>query len=101
MTIGSQDKDNSHIAVNQESTAFVGQDATKLYSATCVMIGLRTYAKFGRSLNRAYTPTNMLAFASGITKQKYSKTKDGYLLAAADLKVWCDAMKAALPIVEG
>jgi len=103
MAIGPHDKDNSHIAVNEEGkpTAFVGQDATDLYAATAVMIGLKTYAMFGKKVNRDYTPTNMLAFASKKTGKKYRKTKEDYLRASADLKIWCATMRAALPIVEG
>ena len=50
-------------------------------------------------VNRAYTPTAMLKAASGITGKTYKRGQ--HQQAADDIKVWCDAMKAALPVVEG
>ena len=98
----SPQKSESYVAISNDGTiAAIGPDATLLFAAASIRIGLETYAKFGRKLNRDYTPQNILAFASARTGKKYRKNREDYLRAAADLKVWCLTMSAALPVVEG
>lgn len=102
MAIGS--RDDSYLKVKRTihgdtGTAFVGPDATRLFQATILKTALRTYANTGMKLNRMYTPSNMLKAASRITGKTYPRR--AYGTAADDLEIWCNNMRAALPVVEG
>ena len=102
MTIGSQNKQpDSYLTYHADGSAssFVGRDAVSLFAAAALQSALGLYAKTGMMVNRAYTPSAMLAAASRTTGKTYKRGQ--YQQAADDLKVWCDAMKAALPVVEG
>jgi hypothetical protein len=74
---------------------FVGPDAVALFRATAIASGLRLYAKTGMKPNRAWSPTAMLAAATGITGKKYKRGE--HQKAADDIKLWADTMSAALP----
>jgi hypothetical protein len=88
----------SFIEANNASMSFVGPDATRLFAATALRGAIDLYVKTGMKVNRAYTPTNMLAAAARITGQAYRR---GQLpQASADLKAWIDAMRAALPVID-
>lgn len=89
---------DSHIKTGAGGTVFAGPDAVRLFQAAAIASALRLYAKTGMQANRAYTPTAMLKAASAITGKAYKRGK--YEQAAADLTTWCDAMKAALPIIK-
>lgn len=89
----------SLITRGSASIGFVGPDAVALFRAVVIGSALRTYAQTGLRMNRAYTPTAMLKAATGITGKTYRRGE--HLKAADDIKVWCDAMRAALPVVEG
>jgi len=54
------------------------------YRALVVAKGLEFWAKHKMRLNRAYTPSNLMAAASQITGKKY-RARD-YLVAAADIR---------------
>jgi len=69
-----------------------------LFRAAVIASACRLYAQTGIKANRAYTPTAMLKAATQITGQKYRRGQ--HMKAALDIKIWCDAMKAALPVVE-
>lgn len=97
MVIGSQDK--SQIIVSAGGTCFDGKDAVALYAATVLASALRLYAKTGMRANRAYSPTVMLQAATRLTGQKYRRGQ--YNKAAEDVQVWCNTMRAGLPVVEG
>jgi hypothetical protein len=88
----------NEIKTNVGGTMFAGRDAVKLYQATAIASGLRLYAKTGMKPNRAWTPSAMLKAASGFTGKSYKRGQ--YVQAADDLKTWCDAMAAALPIID-
>jgi hypothetical protein len=94
MAIGSQDQ--SHIHVSEGGTSFVGPDAVRLYQATSLKVALRTYANTGMKVNRMWTPTAMMRMASRITGKTYHRRAYGQ--AADDLAVWCETMRAALPV---
>jgi len=86
----------SYIKTGAGHTTFVGPDATKLFAAAALKSAIGLYVKTGMRANRAYSPTAMSEAAGRITGKTY---KRGQLAqAAADLQVWIDAMKAALPI---
>jgi len=92
--------DESYIERGTASTSFVGPDATKLFAATAVRAAIDLYLKTGLKANRAYTPTNMLRFASNLTGKSYKRGRAGLAQASSDIKLWCDEMAAALPKVE-
>ena len=86
----------SHITVSTGGTMFVGPDAVALFRAAALASSLGLYAKCGMIPTRGVTITRMLAMATDITKKKYKRGEAAK--AQADIKIWCDAMKAALPI---
>ena len=89
---------DSHIEISTDATAFVGADATALFRATALKIGLRMYAKFKMQPNRMWTPTAMLQAAGKITGKTYKRGQ--YEQAAADVETWANEMRAALPVVD-
>lgn len=89
---------DSEIVVGAGHTTFAGPDAVALYTATVIRSACRMM-KTGMRPNRAYTPTAVLAKAGSITGKTYKRGQ--YDQAIADLDVWIDAMKAALPVREG
>jgi hypothetical protein len=90
--------DDSFVEVSKGATTFVGPDATLLFAATTLREAIRFYLKTKMKVNRAYTPTVMLAAASRITGKPYKRTQ--LAQAQADLNTWIDAMKAALPVID-
>jgi len=87
----------SYIETGEGHTTFVGPDATHLFAAMTLRSAMNLYIKVKVQVNRAYTPKNMLLTASRFTGKTY---KRGQLKqAAADLHVWIEAMKSAMPIV--
>lgn len=90
--------DNSHVSVGPGGVAFVGPDAVALFRGMALERALRFYADTGMQVNRAYTPTAMLRAASCVTSKTYKRGQ--YRTAAADVKTWCDAMRAAMPVVQ-
>lgn len=80
------------------SAAYIGPDAVSLFRATLIKHAIDLYVTTGVKVNRAYTPSAMLATASAITGKPYKRGKAGLRLAAFDLSVWCAAMAAALPV---
>ena len=77
----------------------VGPDAINLMRAATVKQGLLMYDRSKMLLTRGATPTMLLALAKQYTGKTY-KGKDKYQQAAADVQVWIDTMKAALPITD-
>ena len=53
------------------------------FRAKTIAVALELYAKTGIKVNRAYTPTAMLAAAAEITGQPYKRGQ--YVQAAADI----------------
>lgn len=86
---------DSYIEYSQGSTTFVGPDATAFFRAAAIASGLEMYGKHGIKPNRAWTPRAMLQAAGGITGKTYKRGQ--YLAAAADVRLWAQTMKAALP----
>lgn len=97
MTTQSKPAD-SFIGVGKGGTSYVGPDAVALLRARTIASALRLYARTGMKANRAYTPSNMLAAATGITGKQYKRGQ--YVQAADDIKVWADNMELALPVVQ-
>ncbi|MCA1452857.1 hypothetical protein I6F35_06430 [Bradyrhizobium sp. BRP22] len=88
--------DDSEIVSHPDGgITFAGPDAVALYAATTLWAALGLYIKSGIKVNRAYTPTKMLAAAGQITGKTYKRGQ--HQLARDDLKIWMDTMSAALP----
>ena len=86
----------SEIIHSAGGVTFAGPDAVALFRATTLWSGLRLYARSRIKPNRAWTPTAMLKAAGQITGKVYKRGQ--YETAAADLRIWIDTMKAALPV---
>jgi hypothetical protein len=65
----------------EKPVSFVGREAVNVFACIAVVGGLRFYAKTGMSINRAYTPTNMLKFVLLHTGKSFRRSQ---LLEAAD-----------------
>lgn len=89
---------DSLVTLGAGGTMYAGPDATKLFAAMSVRSGINLYLKTGLKPSRAYTPTNMSAFVSNITGKTYKRGKGGLAQAAADLGLWIEAMKCAMPV---
>ncbi len=87
----------SYIESNSGHTTFVGPDATKLYQAMTLVSGLRMYAKCGIIPTRGWPVSRMIALASQFTGKRYKRGEASK--AAADVQIWIEAMKTALPII--
>lgn len=61
-----------------------------VYAATVIASALRLYARTGIKVNRAYTPSAMLAKATEITGQTF-RGRDKYMNAADALRQWARA----------
>jgi len=90
--------DKSYLEISDGSTSFVGKDAVMLMRNTALKVALNSYAKHKLIMNRAWTLKAMLQAATGVTGIKYKRSEAAK--AAADVGRWCDAMKAALPVVD-
>jgi hypothetical protein len=90
-------KDESHIEVSRHATTFVGPDAINLFRATVLKAGLKMYADIGMIPNRSWTPTAMLKMATEYTGKTYKRGQ--HAIAAEDVRVWVETMKAAMPVV--
>ena len=66
-----------------------GEAAVQVFRAKTLATALKLYAKTGMKVNRAYTPTNMLATATAITGTKFKRGQ--YTEAATALTEWADA----------
>ena len=79
--------------------SFVGPRAVNVFAMAAVASALRLYAKTGMQANRAYTPTNMLAFANReLGREGKNRFKRGqYMEAAEALGAKIQAEKAAIP----
>lgn len=87
----------SSITVHQSGAiSFDGPDATNYFRAFTLRQSLERYAKFGMIPTRGVTITRMLTMATDYTGKRYKRGEA--LKAAADVRVWCETMKAALPI---
>jgi hypothetical protein len=70
-------------------TSFTGTPAVNTYQAIALKSAIKIYAKTGMKVNRAYTPTAMLATAGKITGAVYKRGQ--YDAAVAGLQTWIDA----------
>lgn len=74
-------------------TTFSGTRGVNTFRAISLKHGLALYARTGMKPNSAWTPTNMLKAASGITGKAYKRGR--YQEAMDDLEAWVTANGAA------
>lgn len=90
--------DQSRIVPHQSGgITFEGKDAVKLYGVMSLKSAIGLHSKTGMVPTRGVTITKMLASATTVTGKPY-KGKDKHAKAMADLQVWIDAAKCAMPI---
>ncbi len=78
-----------------QARSFVGPDAVRVFQAAALVSGLRLMSK-GIRPHRSWTSMKRaLEQATIYTGQKYKRTE--VERACADLKVWIENMKSALP----
>jgi hypothetical protein len=80
-----------------KAVSFVGHDATRLYKANAIYIGLGLLLR-GIKPSRQWTVTNTLAAVTPFTGQHYKRSKAEMHRASKDLKVWIENMKLAMPV---
>lgn len=79
-------------------TTLIGLDAINLLKAITLKAHLKLYAKTGIKPTRGVSGPDMLRLAEQYTGKKYKRGQ--YDLAAADVDVWVQTMKAALPVTD-
>lgn len=89
---------DSYIDHHRGGTMLVGPDAMKLFKAATLKSSLTLYDKTKLIPTRGVTITVMLRMATEFTNKTYKRTQ--VLQAAADLQVWIDTMRAAIPHLE-
>jgi hypothetical protein len=88
---------DSNITVSRGSIGFNGEDAVKLYQATLLVSSLKMWAKHKMIPTRGVTITKMLKLATTFTGIPYRRCDADR--AAADVQIWADNMKLALPVI--
>lgn len=68
------------------SIGFVGPDEVACFRAITVASALDFYARYGQQVNKAYTPTRMMAVATSITGETFRRRD--YAAAATALRLW-------------
>jgi hypothetical protein len=86
----------SMITVGAGGTGFIGTDATNFFRAATLHSALGLL-KAGITPTRGFTLTKGLKMVTQYTQKPYKRTEVDK--ARADLKLWIDAMRAALPVV--
>jgi hypothetical protein len=87
--------DDSYISHGKGGTMFAGPDAVMLFQATALRSGLGLL-KVGIKPSRGWTITRALQMATSYSGKTYKRTEIDR--AMADLKLWIDAMRCALPV---
>lgn len=75
---------NEREIMNAQKAVVFTHEKVDAYRAMVISGALRMYARTGMKVNRAYTPSAMLAAATSMTGVKYKRGE--YLKAADDLK---------------
>lgn len=89
--------DQSAITYHNGGTTFTG-DGIELYRAATLRSALKLYAACGMIPTRGFTITKMLKLATQYTGKPYKRGDAAK--AAADMKDWVDAAKAAMPVID-
>jgi hypothetical protein len=88
--------DESAITVSKGGTTFAGQDAVTLFQVAALKSGIGLLMA-GIKPNRQWTMTKALAKASQYTGVKYKRSQARQ--ARADLTIWIETMKSAIPVI--
>lgn len=86
----------SYIKGGRGGTTFVGPDAVNLFRAATLKSAIGLLTK-GITPTRGMTMKRALGMAKEYTGKDYKRTQAAQ--AMADIQIWIDTMKAALPIV--
>lgn len=84
---------------NGNAVGFVGPDATNLFRAVMLRASIKLFADTGMRPTRGVGMRQMLDMATGYSGKPYNG-RAGLALAMADLDIWINNMRSALPIVE-
>lgn len=79
---------------NGDARSFIGREAVDVFACAAIASALRLYAKARIRVNRAYTPTAMLAAATRYTGIKFKRGQ--YLEAAEALSARVQSEKARI-----
>lgn len=93
-------RDDSFIKHTSSGPMFVGPDAIRLQQAITLRSAIKMYVMSSGQIipTRGMGITKMLALATTITGKPYKRTQTTE--AQADLHIWIETMKSALPIFE-
>jgi hypothetical protein len=72
-------------AATENGTVVITGEGIPTYAMMVVTKGIEFYLKYGRLLNRSYTPTNMRAYVSRYTGKSYARSRKGLEKAYVDL----------------
>ena len=91
-------RDDSFIKHTSSGPMFVGPDAVRLQQAITLRSAIKMYVMSSGQIipTRGMGITKMLALAGTITGKTYKRTQTTQ--AQADLHIWIETMKSALPI---
>lgn len=89
--------DESHVTITAGATSFHGPDAVELFRAATLKSALGLL-KAGIRPCRGMTMTKALAMVEQYSGRHYKRTEVDQ--AVADLGVWIETMKSALPITD-
>ena len=87
---------DSYIHTFPGGTAFVGNDAVRLYAAITLRSAIKLYLKAGIIMTRGATISSLLRQAGARTGKTYRRGQGE--AAVADLTTWITAMQSALPV---
>ena len=89
---------DSYISHSAGGTTYSGPDAVRLQQAITLRSAIKLYRACGVIPTRGMGIVNMLKLATTITSKTYKRTQSAQ--AEADLHIWIETMKSALPIFQ-
>lgn len=91
---------DSYISHSAGGTTYSGPDAVRLQQAITLKSAIKMYVMSSGQIipTRGMGITKMLALAGTITGKKYKRSQATQ--AQADLHIWIETMKSALPIFQ-
>ena len=87
--------EDSSVNISNGGIMYAGPDAVRLFHAAALRSGIRLL-KVGIKPSRGWTMTKALAMCAQYTGKKYKRTQADE--AMADLTIWIETMKSAIPI---
>ncbi len=92
-------QDGIHYNAQGDAVSFSGHDAVEIYRAATLASALGLLSK-GICPTRGLTRRKALAMCERYTGQHYRNTVAEIERARADLRVWVQTMKSALPVTQ-